>query len=156
MFTGDWINLTDYQVISDRYKGHAVARTKAMNKGLTQKIAVKAGKTYLFSVYVKSDKPTETAVVLNFNIDDTAENQITDISMMPITVYEEWTLVSYNITASKNGYVTPRLSKYDNNLGPDDVYLFISGMDFREQAEGGQGGDGTIRNYPINSRIYQR
>lgn len=156
MFTGDWINLTDYQVISDRHKGHAVARTKAMSKGLTQKIAVKAGQKFLFSAYIKSSNPNDTAIIFNANIDDDVDNTVTNHDSIAVTVYEEWTLYSTGITIDKDGYIMPRLSKYDTSSGPDDTYLYVSGMDLREQAEGGHGGDGTIRNYPIPFSITAR
>lgn len=147
-FSGDWINGSSFNSISDRYKGHSIVRTSTPNKGITQKIAVKANKTYLFSVYVKADKPATTNLVFKANVDSTTYTS--DNSRLNVT--DSWVLYSFSIRPTRDGFASPRIEKTNTS----DSVFYICGMDFREQASGESGGDGTIRNYPIPFSITAR
>nr|DAQ18425.1 MAG TPA: FN3 [Caudoviricetes sp.] len=145
--TGDWLNASSYEIISDRYKGYTVARTSEANKGMTQKLQVKAGKRYLFSIYVKSDKDNDTALIFRANNGE----PIVQGDNATLEAHQQWVLYSASVTATKDGFVYPRIERKDSS-----AKLYICGMDFREQSTGASGGDGSIRNYPIPIGITAR
>lgn len=117
-FSGNWINLSQWKVESEKYEGLTVVSTFLTWNGVgkPQDVACKAGDIFTYSLYAKTSGEDTQAVV-------TCPEQ-TNFEAIYVTASSEWKRYTFVIQATTDGYMSPRISKTESNY----VSLFICGI----------------------------
>ena len=117
-FSGNWRNLPQWKVESEKYKGLTVISRYLTWNGVDkpQDVTCKAGDIFTYSLYAKTSGEDTQAVV-------TCPGQ-TNFEAIYVTVSSEWKRYTFVIQATTDGYMSPRISKTESNY----VSLFICGL----------------------------
>lgn len=117
-FSGNWRNLPQWKVESEKYKGLTVISRYLIWNGVDkpQDVTCKAGDIFTYSLYAKTSGEDTQAVV-------TCPGQ-TNFEAIYVTVSSEWKRYTFVIQATTDGYMSPRISKTESNY----VSLFICGL----------------------------
>ena len=117
-FSGNWRNLPQWKVESEKYKGLTVISRYLTWNGVDkpQDVTCKAGDIFTYSIYAKTSGEDTQAVV-------TCPGQ-TNFEAIYVTVSSEWKRYTFVIQATTDGYMSPRISKTESNY----VSLFICGL----------------------------
>lgn len=117
-FSGNWRNLPQWKVESEKYKGLTVISRYLTWNGVDkpQDVTCKAGDIFTYSIYAKTSGEDTQAVV-------TCPGQ-TNFEAIYVTVSSEWKRYTFVIQATTDGYMSPRISKTESNY----VSLYICGI----------------------------
>ena len=117
-FSGNWRNLPQWKVESEKYEGLTVISRYLTWNGVDkpQDVTCKAGDIFTYSLYAKTSGEDTQAVV-------TCPGQ-TNFEAIYVAVSSEWKRYTFVIQATTDGYMSPRISKTESNY----VSLFICGL----------------------------
>ena len=117
-FSGNWRNLPQWKVESEKYEGLTVISRYLTWNGVDkpQDVTCKAGDIFTYSLYAKTSGEDTQAVV-------TCPGQ-TNFEAIYVVVSSEWKRYTFVIQATTDGYMSPRISKTESNY----VSLFICGL----------------------------
>lgn len=117
-FSGNWRNLPQWKVESEKYEGLTVISRYLTWNGVDkpQDVTCKAGDIFAYSLYAKTSGGDTQAVV-------TCPGQ-TNFEAIYVAVSSEWKRYTFVIQATTDGYMSPRISKTESNY----VSLFICGL----------------------------
>lgn len=117
-FSGNWRNLPQWKVESEKYEGLTVISRYLTWNGVDkpQDVTCKAGDIFAYSLYAKTSGEDTQAVV-------TCPGQ-TNFEAIYVAVSSEWKRYTFVIQATTDGYMSPRISKTESNY----VSLFICGL----------------------------
>jgi phage minor structural protein len=117
-FSGNWRNLPQWKVESEKYEGLTVISRYLTWNGVDkpQDVMCKAGDIFAYSLYAKTSGEDTQAVV-------TCPGQ-TNFEAIYVAVSSEWKRYTFVIQATTDGYMSPRISKTESNY----VSLFICGL----------------------------
>lgn len=117
-FSGNWENLSQWKVESEKYDGLTVISRYLSWSGVAkpQDVACKAGDTFTYSLYMKTSGEDIQAVVTGL--------KQTNFKTIYVTVSPEWKRYTFVIQATSDGYMSPRISKTESNY----TSLYICGI----------------------------
>ena len=117
-FSGNWENLSQWKVESEKYDGLTVISRYLPWSGVAkpQDVACKAGDTFTYSLYMKTSGEDIQAVVTGL--------KQTNFKTIYVTVSPEWKRYTFVIQATSDGYMSPRINKTESNY----TSLYICGI----------------------------
>ena len=121
-FSGTWNNSANWTTDDNTYNNLVVKKRAGSWNGINKELTVESGKTYIFSVYIKSDEARQVALYTSGGTSGitTSKN---------INATTEWTRYDLKIVATASGTVKPRV---ENTSTSSTNYTYICGYQFEE------------------------
>lgn len=122
-FSGTWNNSSSWVTDTNTYNGLVVKKKTGVWSGISKDINVESGKTYTFSLYVKSDTIRQVAIYLSGGTATTSPSA----SLFETTT--SWVRYQIRFTCSVSGTIRARL---ENTSAGDTNYTYICGYQLEE------------------------
>lgn len=121
-FSGTWNNSSYWETDTETYNSLVVKKRKSSWSGISKDLNVESGKTYTFSVYIKSDTARQIALY-------TSGGTSGITSQINYTTSVEWGKYTLTFTATTSGTIRPRV---ENTSASDTNYTYICGYQLVE------------------------
>lgn len=127
-WSGEWLNSEFWTTADETYNGLVVKKKTASYGGLTKKIPVVGGKTYVFSVFVKINANAPVIIFANWNHTDDSALPVESSNGATLTA-NSWTRLSIKYVCTKSGYINPRVE-----LPTEGIEISVCGYQLEEGA----------------------
>lgn len=123
-WSGTWTNSSHWTTDSSTHNGLVVKKNDGAWDGMYKQIQVTSGKTYTFSLYMKSDVARQTCIYITTTGSASVDNPYFDI-----TTTTGWVRYSTTFKATSTGNIMARL---ENKTSITGSYTYICGYQLEE------------------------